>query len=264
MAAAPPAIETDAAIAEAASLLDAADAAGVLLRGTGGVAIATISDSARSAPLRRTYQDIDFLGLSRDADALSTFFASLGYVPEDGFNVLHGQRRLFFREPAGRWEADVFLDRIEMCHELDLRNRLAAHPRTLAPADLLLSKLQVMETNEKDLLDLIALLADHELAPKDDGAISLARVEELCSNDWGWWRTVTIVAGRAVEATGRLAGTTTDPAAGRAVRRAGERGRQLIARLEESPKSRKWKLRARVGERKRWYETPEDIDHEEY
>jgi hypothetical protein len=264
MATAPPAISTDEAIARAGVILDGAAAAGVLLRATGGVAVATISPAARSAPLRRTYQDIDFFGLSRDADSLSKFFVSEGYVPEEEFNALHGQRRLFFREPEGRWEADVFLDRIEMCHELDVRHRLTTRPRTLAPADLLLSKLQVMETNEKDLLDVLALLADHELEEGDgDGQISLGRVGELCNNDWGWWRTVTIVAGRAVDAAQRLA-TEADPVAVDALRRARSRAQALIAHLDGTPKSRKWKLRARVGERKRWYETPEDIDHEEY
>ena len=42
---------------------------------------------------------------------------------------------------------------------------------------------------------------------------------------------------------------------------AGERLRQIVERLESAPKSRKWKLRARVGERVRWHEEPEDLEH---
>jgi hypothetical protein len=248
-------------LAEADAILREAERAGVLLRATGGVAIALISPSARRPPLRRNYHDIDFFGLSRDAESLADFFAGLGYAPQEEFNVLHGQRRLFFSDPQGRWEADVFLDRIEMCHQLDMRERLAAHSRTLSPADLLLSKLQVVETNEKDLKDALALLADHELG-EGAGAISLERIDELCVNDWGWWRTVTLVGGRVREAADRLRADA-DPDVAASLSEAGRRLDFLLAHLDEAPKSRRWKLRAKVGERKRWYETPEDIEHEE-
>jgi hypothetical protein len=254
-------LDAEAAIGHAGTVLDAAAEAGVVLRATGGVGIASISPSARSAPLRRSYGDVDFLGLSRDADALTRLFVSLGYSPESEFNTYHGQYRLFFHEPDGRWEADVFLDQIEMCHRLDLRERLTVHARTLSPADLLLSKLQVVETNEKDLRDALALLADHELG-EGDGEISLERIGELCDNDWGWWRTATLVAGRVLDAAGRLR-EDADPEAAERLERAAGRTARLISHLEHSPKSRRWKVRARVGERKRWYETPEDIEHEE-
>jgi hypothetical protein len=254
-------LEAEEAIGHAGAVLDAAAEAGVALRGTGGVAIALISPSARSAPLRRPYGDVDFLGLSRDASALTQLFVSLGFTPESEFNTFHGQYRLFFREPGGGWEADVFLDQIEMCHRLDLRERLTVHARTLSPADLLLSKLQVVETNDKDLRDALALLADHELG-EGDGEISLERIGELCDNDWGWWRTATLVGERVTDAAERLRDGA-DPEAAAALERAQERVVRLLEYLERSPKSRRWKVRARVGERKRWYETPEDIEHEE-
>jgi hypothetical protein len=33
---------------------------------------------------------------------------------------------------------------------------------------------------------------------------------------------------------------------------------RLIATIDEVPKSRRWKMRASVGDRVRWYELPED------
>jgi hypothetical protein len=42
------------------------------------------------------------------------------------------------------------------------------------------------------------------------------------------------------------------------VRRAAERIADLRERLEASPKSRRWRLRSRPGDRKRWYALPED------
>jgi hypothetical protein len=248
-------------VQEAARVLDAANADGLTLRATGGVAVALCAPSAGHEPLQRAYQDVDFVALSRDAHAIAAFFAGLGYAPEEEFNLLHGQRRLFFSEPEGRWQADVFLDRIEMCHTLELRDRLAATERTLAPADLLLSKLQVVQTNVKDCKDALALLADHELTG-DDSGVSLARMDEICANDWGWWRTATMVAERVREAgTSLLPGADEHVAAalGRALRRLED----LCAHLEAAPKSRRWKLRAKVGDRVRWHELPEDIEHEE-
>ena len=33
----------------------------------------------------------------------------------------------------------------------------------------------------------------------------------------------------------------------------------LRARIDDEPKSTKWKVRARVGERVKWYEEPEEV-----
>ncbi|MBS1880997.1 MAG: hypothetical protein JST31_15910 [Actinobacteria bacterium] len=240
-------------LAEARRVVDAAAAAGLPLRATGGVAIAMVSPSARQEPLVREYGDIDFVAHSADAEDVTAFFAHLGYAPEEEFNVIHGQRRLFFAdvENGGR-QADVFLDRIEGCHKLELRKRLELVPTTLTLADLLLSKLQVYKTNEKDLTDSLALLCDHDLSD-DESGISRARLAEVCGSDWGWWRTVTIVAGRAGEYAA---------ARGEELAPARERIDQLERELEEMPKSRRWKMRAKVGERTRWYEEPDEIDHD--
>jgi hypothetical protein len=35
----------------------------------------------------------------------------------------------------------------------------------------------------------------------------------------------------------------------------------LEAAIEKAPKSTRWKLRARVGERVPWYEQPEEVGH---
>ena len=79
-----------------------------------------------------------------------------------------------------------------MCHELDFEKRLELDERTLTLADLLLSKLQIVRMTEKDLKDIYALVNDHRLEPNPNGheAIDVSRVADVCSNDWGWYRTV--------------------------------------------------------------------------
>jgi hypothetical protein len=40
--------------------------------------------------------------------------------------------------------------------------------------------------------------------------------------------------------------------------RVAEQCRIMLDQIEQVPKSTKWKMRAKVGEKKRWYELPED------
>jgi hypothetical protein len=122
---------------------------------------------------------------------------------------------------------------------------------TLSLADLVIFKLQIVETNEKDYLDLCAIFADHDLSDDDTG-INLPYIAGLAASNWGLWRTMGIVAERTEQFARELSGF----AAGDLV--AARVGR-LREALEAVPKSRGWKLRARVGERKRWYELPEEV-----
>lgn len=243
-------------IEEAVRVIDAANAAGLEMRLTGGVAIATISPSALVAPLRRLYNDIDFVSHGREQRDVEALFAGLGYHAEEEFNALHGENRLFFIDRENSREADVFVDKVDACHTLELADSLGIWERTIPPADLLLSKLQVVETTPKDYTDAIAVLSDHELV-EEDGAtgISLARIEEVCCSDWGWWRTVTMVSASTLEMAEGMARD------GQIAAEAPARLARIVERLESAPKTRKWKLRARVGDRVRWHEEPEGLEH---
>lgn len=249
---------TDEALTEAQRVLEAAASAGLTLRATGGIAVALTSPSALSPPLRRDYRDLDFVTSSRNAHDVADLFRSLGYEPEEEFNLFHGKHRLFFHHQKSGYEADIFLDKIEMCHTLDLRRRLESHATTLSLADLLLSKLQVLQTNEKDFKDILALLADHPVG-NDPGEIHLDRIDELCTTDWGWWKSVTLVIARTQDQATEIIAKG-GPSAEGATQAVG-RLQELNEHLERVPKSRRWKLRAQVGERVRWHEEPEDIDH---
>jgi hypothetical protein len=121
----------------------------------------------------------------------------------------------------------------------------------LPPADLLLMKLQVVETNDKDFRDMAALLVDLPLADDDDDAIDVAYLSGLAGRDWGLWRTITMVARRLDS----HAATLGDERIAHAV---GEKVAILLERLESAPKTRGWRLRARLGDRVRWYELPDD------
>jgi hypothetical protein len=234
--------------AEAQRIIDMATASGLPLRVIGGVAVGVRCPSARQAPLARPYRDIDFVARSADGRRLTALFTKAGYEPDAEFNALHGRHRMFFWDPRNQREADVFLDRFAMCHTLDFRSRLELAAHTLPVSDLLLFKLQVMETNEKDYKDAIALLHDHPLTP--DG-LDAAYIARFLSADWGWWRTATLVLDRVGSYARELPLLSQHDRIADAIS-------NLLETIDQQPKTGRWKIRAKIGERKRWYEIPED------
>jgi hypothetical protein len=228
---------------EALALMTAAAQQGILLRVLGGAAVAIRCPSSAQPPLARAYKDVDLAGTDRQNRQIQNFLRSMGYRGDDQFNALQGSERLLFWDDTNGRQLDVFLDKIKMCHQLPLRDRLAVDDITLAPVDLLLTKLQVVQTNERDLKDSAALILDCE--------IDADRLAKLLGSDWGWWRTATEVLGK-VDA---YVAAQVDFA-----RR--DEARAKIARLRQSidaqPKSMGWRARARIGDRIRWYELPEE------
>ncbi|MGN6665309.1 MAG: hypothetical protein ACTHK6_14065 [Solirubrobacterales bacterium] len=237
-------------IAEGTRIAEAAAERGLSLRVLGGVAVAILCPSALEPPLRREYKDIDLATDGRSKEGVVALMESLGYAPDREFNMLHGHRRLFFWDEANRRQVDVFVDEANLCHRVELKRRLGVSSPTLSLADLTLLKLQVVETNEKDYLDVCAIFADHDLS-EDESGVNAGYIARLAASDWGLWRTLGMVAGRSERFALELPGF----AAGEVV---ADRLRRLRERLDTVPKSRGWKLRSRIGDRKRWYELPEE------
>lgn len=234
---------------EANRILEAAS--DVVVRLLGGVAIRLRCESAARPPLARQYGDIDFFGRSSESDAIIELVTELGYRSERRFNALHGHRRLLFKDDTTHRNIDVLLDHFEMCHRLDLRGRLDLEETTLPLADLLLTKLQVVEMNKKDITDATALLVDHAVG--DDKGIDADYIAGLCAEDWGLHRTVELTIMRLSEAIPNLG------LAGADVQRAESALSILAEKMDRAPKTLRWKARARVGERIRWYELPEEV-----
>jgi hypothetical protein len=239
---------------EADRIIDAAAGGRATLRLLGGLAILERCPSARAGPLqRRSAPDIDLAGLSKENKQIRQVFAQVGYLPNQSFNALHGYKRLMFHGPEGHPKVDVFLDRLEMSHNLDFRSRLSLGARTLPLADLLFTKLQVFEITEKDLRDAAAMLLDHETADRDEEeGINIRYLAELTSTNWGAFTTV---ADNLTRLEGQLSAFGLTPGA---LRQVAQRARRLREAMEAHPKSLGWKLRARVGRRMVWYEVPEE------
>ena len=241
---------------EAKRLAEAAVTLGLEARLLGGLAIWLRCPSVREGTYSRSYDDMDFAIAGAAATKFKALLMTQGYLPDQFFNGLHGATRLYFQEPAGRWSIDIVIDELAMSHKLDLRDRLDGPSPTVTLADLLLTKLQVWEINRKDLGDTACLLADHGLSEDDtdvDG-ISLPRLRSVLGKDWGFCHTVE----RNLRKVGEL--WSQEPVSAPAHDVATEVA-ALLQAIEAAPKSRAWRLRSRIGERVRWYETPEEVKH---
>ncbi|TMC66321.1 MAG: hypothetical protein E6J16_02060 [Chloroflexota bacterium] len=237
-------------IAEAERISAAARAGKVPVKLVGGAAVNLHSRSARQAPLKRKYGDLDFVASSRQQASVQKLFESLGYEGDRRFNTLNGHQRLLYLDGVNGRQIDIFIDRMKMCHVIELADRLGGDDACLTPADLLLSKLQVFEVNMKDLVDSIALLLDHPIADHDDDAVNAAYLAQLLSQDWGLYRTLQLNTARVRDAAKEL------PVPADTVN---QRLDQLWERVDAHPKSLKWRLRAKVGDRMSWYELPEEV-----
>ena len=238
-------------VAEGIRIVDGAADSGAPLRLLGGVAVAALCPSSRQPPLQRGYADIDLATKGSGREGTSELLESLGYAANREFNTLHGHRRLLFWDEVNQRQVDVFVDEANLCHRIDLGKRLELVPRTLSLADLTVLKLQVVETNEKDYLDLCAIFADHDLSG-DESEVNSTHITALAASDWGLWRTMGMVA----ERTAQFARELPDFSASEQV---AERLMRLREELDTVPKTRGWKLRSRIGDRKRWYELPEEV-----
>lgn len=233
---------------EAARILAAAEADKLPLRLLGGLAIYFQCPSARSdARFQRVYKDVDFVTLGRWGGKTRTLFTRLGYTPNQAFNALHGYQRLLFWDTPHQRQVDIFLDRMQMCHTIDFRSRLHIDTCTLPPTDLLLSKLQIVEVNEKDLVDTMALFQDHRVQTDDEG-LNSAYLAHLAASDWGLYKTVMTNLHKAHAFALERSFPGDIPA----------RVSTLCEIIEAQPKSLSWKARAMIGERVRWYELPEE------
>jgi hypothetical protein len=241
----------------AATTVRLASERGVPLRLIGGQAIRLLTPDF--PPRVRSGQDMDFASVSSAKRAVMEFLSDQGFQGDKRFNTIHGHKQMYFTTPEGATSVDVVMDQLNMCHVLTFKDRIARMPYTLDVTDLLMSKLQVVEQNEKDVQDITYLLAAFPVTDGDEpGTIGAFRFCQIVGDDWGWWRTVTRNLERVAELVrGELRDLVPANARFDPVEQAGT----LRERAEAAPKSLRWKLRSKVGERVQWYELPEEIAH---
>jgi hypothetical protein len=246
---------------EADQLLQESSRRGLVLRLAGSAGVLRHCDrcaGAVSALRREPPRDLDFFAYAKQQRELGRMFTDLGYQadPSVAFSQEYGIDRLIYLGHASAAKVDVFLDALRMSHTIAFKGRLGDAARTARAADLLLSKLQIHEITEKDVKDIAALLASHPLGDGPDGSIESRYVIGLMARDWGLCHTA---LGNLTIAERLLSGWDW---AGDVAAAAVSGVQDLRGRIEREPKSVRWKARAKVGTRVRWYEDVGDAEQQ--
>ena len=237
------------------SMIESCSNYNVTCRLLGGIAIVyLVRDIYPEVPaLRREPKDVDLAAHKKDSQKITKALESIGIQSDRQFNALHGWERLKFRDPKLNMVIDVFLDVFRESHVIEIKDRLEKFSPTIPPSDLLMTKFQIWEINEKDLKDIIAMMYRFELGNKDDAnTIDLGRIIELTSDDWGLYKTTTV----NIERTLNYLNTIDLP--GKVKDRVTNNLNRMREAMDKAPKSMKWKMRAAIGEKVKWYETPEE------
>lgn len=243
---------TDRLPQEGRELAAEAAAQGLHVRLLGGVAILLLLGDRFDPAFARPYRDIDLFCGRKDGRGVEQLLSARGWAPAVEFNTLGGGRRLLFHDPLSEAQVDVFVGEFAMCHELPLADSLGRPGPSLPATDLVMTKLQIVELNAKDRSDLYALLSGCAVGDGDERAIEPARLASLTGRDWGLHHTFELNLARLRAGVDSGEGPASAAAAIDA----------LTAAMEAEPKSRGWKMRAKIGERKRWYELPEEVERE--
>jgi len=261
-------------MAEARRIIDSGNESGVILRLTGGLAVHHYAIDLEFA--ERDYSDIDLIGLKRQTTAIHDVFEGLGYRENLHVSMSTGnsQRQYYMPQHALESHAhmtkrahaaplvsavppsdhiDIFLDAMRMDHEIDFRDRLEINTYAIDPADLFLSKLQIVNLNQKDAHDVITLCKDVYVAfQPHPGVLDLEHVAETCADDWGLYIDVMTNIDKVME---RVDDYDLSPRQASRVSRTLELAQDMMT---EHSKSLRWRLRSRIGKRLKWYSEVEE------
>ncbi|MEW5815379.1 MAG: hypothetical protein AB1798_08320 [Spirochaetota bacterium] len=204
--------------------------------------------------LGREFTDIDFASYPRFLNDITRVLIELGYKEDKTVTQLFSDSRLLFHDTVYKRHIDIFFNALVFCHSVPFAGRLEVEELTLPLAELLLEKMQISKINEKDLIDTIMLLREHSIGDTDRETINAEIITRLLANDWGFWRTVTgnlELVNRELTHYSRLSEEDRQVV--------GERIRDLQERIQARPKTWRWKLRAAIGERVKWYRDVEEL-----
>jgi hypothetical protein len=243
-------------------IIDAAAERGIILRILGGAAIrmhSPGSDHLYDLLKRAPKHDMDFVSYSKYRPLTRQFMKDMGYSPYVTLAMTSGagRHRQIFNDAEGNKAIDVFLDIVSMCHVIDFRGRLEVDQPTVPPAELFLLKAQIVEMNEKDWQDLCILLREHPVANTDMDTVNLGYLSKVLANDWGFYYTVSTNLKKLREYVAECPVFSSDD-------RATIEGKinAISDAIEKEPKTLKWKMRARVGTSRKWYNVVEEVQRD--
>ena len=206
------------------------------------------------AAMGRAYTDIDFAAYSKQSKQIQGMMISLGYTENREVFIVSEGERAIFDQPETGLHVDVFFEKLDFCHTIYWDGRLEVDSPTIPLTELLLEKMQIVRINEKDVIDTIMLLLEHPLGDHDMETINIQRAAMLCANDWGLWRTTTMNLDKVRQLAQGYEQLTAEQKA-----KMDSQVEIAMVRLEQEPKSLAWRLRARIGDRVKWYKDVDEV-----
>ena len=211
--------------------------------------------------MKRELTDIDFVVFSKQKKKIEEFLKSKGYEIDRSFAVgtmpLTGsdERQIYHNHNSGI-HIDIFLDKLNFCHPIYLKKRLLIDFPTIPLPDLFLEKMQIVEINEKDILDLIVLLLEHRIArSRDTDVLDIEYICSLLNSDWGFYYTFSLNLDRLTNYMKK-----NDILTKGKKKEVIEKIELLRKAVEDAPKKLKWKLRSLVGPRILWYQEVGEVE----
>lgn len=203
--------------------------------------------------------DMDFVTYKKFRPLTKKLFTDLGYEPYVSLMLTGatGRHRQIFNDKDGNKAIDVFLGVLEMCHNIDYEGRLEVDSPTVPLAELLLQKLQIVQTNEKDVQDTAILLLEHDVGKTDKDEINGDHIARVLASDWGFYYTVSTKIGEIKELLPKYEALSKQDQALLI-----ERLDKLKERIEKEPKGLKWNMRAKAGTSVKWYRVVEEVQRD--
>jgi hypothetical protein len=117
--------------------------------------------------------------------------------------------------------------------------------------------MQIVKLNEKDVIDTIMLLREHPIGGSDDGTINADYLARLLARDWGLWKTITTNLENVGKTTQTLEKLSEEDKVDVTSKIAA-----LRDRIDKEPKTRGWKIRSQIGEKRKWYRDVDELVRE--
>lgn len=241
---------------ELKAILKASDDAGILMRVIGSLAFQMHCPQYGylQAAMGRAYTDIDFGAYGRQNKQITEMMTKMGYVENREVFIASEGERAIFDKPGTGLHVDVFYEKLDFCHAIYWNNRLEVDSPTIPLTELLLEKMQIVQINEKDIIDTIMLLLEHPLGDTDKETINIKLAAELCAKEWGLWRTTTMNLDKVKQLAQHYTQLTDEQK-----NKVTSQVDAILKRLNDEPKPLAWRIRDRVGDRVKWYKDVDEV-----
>jgi hypothetical protein len=275
-------VPTEIFVRESQEIVEKARGEGVILRVLGGLGIALHCQEYREFAQKlgrigtgvlegQEYSDIDYVSYRSYREKIKEFFGKIGYVKRKATLSTAASQRQIYYHPKGWFYVDVFFDKLLVAnHPIDFKGRLELDYPTITVTDMLLEKLQIWEAfSIKDLKDCLLLLKAHDVREKGGKeSVDASYIAKLLAQDWGFWYTSTTnlkkikIFMSEIDKLGSEADIDPKQIKKEDREEITRKINKLLEIIEREPKTFGWKMRAKIGTKKTWYnhvERPETV-----